>query len=240
MGIASTSLDYYAGDTLCKGEYFSPENSSGKLPVVLVCYAWDGLIDEVRDKARKLAESGYIAFALDVYGDGKTYSDITTELDEALGPYMADRGLLLERLQAGLAAAKTIPNADDSRIGSMGYCFGGMCVLDLARSGADDLKAAVSFHGALAPNDLSSPEILNTKLLVLHGHDDPMIPPEHVTGFMAEMTEKKADWQFVSYSGTVHAFTRPDANMPEIGAMYNPSTDRRSWQAMLNFFAEVL
>lgn len=240
MSIESINLDYYAGETLCKGEYFSPESSSGKLPVVLVCYAWDGLIDEVRDKARKLAESGYIAFAIDVYGGGKTYTDITTQLDEALGAYMADRGLLLERMQAALEAAKTIPNADVSRIASMGYCFGGMCVLDLARSGTADLKAAVSFHGALAPNGLDSPSSLNTKLLVLHGHDDPMIPQEHVAAFMTEMTEKKADWQFVSYSNTVHAFTRPDANMPEIGAMYNPSTDRRSWQAMLNFFAEVL
>jgi dienelactone hydrolase len=175
-----------------------------------------------------------------VYGGGKTFTDITTELDEALGPYMADRGLLLRRMEAGLAAAKTIPNADESRIASMGYCFGGMCVLDLARSGSKELKAAVSFHGALAPNGLDAPESLDTKLLVLHGHDDPMIPPEHVAAFMAEMTERKADWQFVSYSGTVHAFTRPDANMPEIGAMYNASTDRRSWQAMLNFFAEVL
>lgn len=240
MGIESKKLDYNEGETVCKGEYFVPNNATGKLPVVLICYAWDGLIDEVRDKARKLAESGYIAFAIDVYGGGKTFTDITTELDEALGPYMADRALLLRRMEAGLAAAKTIPDADESRIGSMGYCFGGMCALDLARSGSAELKAAVSFHGALAPSGLDAPESLNTKLLVLHGHDDPMIPPEQVAAFMAEMTEKKADWQFVSYSGTVHAFTRPGANMPEIGAMYNLSADRRSWQAMLNFFEEIL
>lgn len=240
MAIVSTKLDYEEGDTVCKGEYFAPNNATDKLPVVLVCYAWDGLIDEVRDKARKLAESGYIAFAIDVYGDGKTYTDITTQLDEALGPYMADRALLLRRMEAGLTAAKTIPNADDSRIAAMGYCFGGMCVLDLARSGTTELKAAVSFHGALAPNGLDTPKSLSSKLLVLHGHDDPMIPQEHVAAFKAEMTEKKADWQFVSYSDTVHAFTRPDANMPKIGALYNPTTDRRSWQAMLNFFTEVL
>jgi dienelactone hydrolase len=240
MAVVATQLNYFDGDTRCKGVYFSPENAQGPLPVVLVCHAWDGLIGEVRDKATKLADSGYIAFAIDVYGEGKTFSDMATQLNEALGPFMSDREMLLTRMQAALATAKEIPGADTRRIGAMGYCFGGMCILDLARAGGTELKAAVSFHGALIPNGLNNPATVDSKILCLHGYDDPMIPSEQVNAFMAEMTEKKADLQFVSYSNTVHAFTRPDANSPDVGAVYNPLTDRRSWQAMLSFFEEVL
>lgn len=240
MTIVATNLDYFDGTTRCKGEYFSPENATGPLPVVLVCHAWDGLIDEVRDKATKLAESGYIAFAIDVYGEGKTFSNMATQLDEALGPFMSDRAMLLGRMQAALKASRKIPGGDSERIAAMGYCFGGMCVLDLARAGGAQLKATVSFHGALGPNGLDTPAQIDSKILCLHGYDDPMIPPEQVNAFMTEMTQKKADWQFMSYSNTVHAFTRPDANLPEVGAVYNPLTDLRSWQAMLSFFEEVL
>ena len=240
MAVIATDLNYLDGDTLCKGVFYSPDQPSGPLPVVLVCHAWDGLIQEVRDKATKLAESGYIAFAIDVYGDGKTFSDMATQLNEALGPFMSDRAMLLARMQAALAAAKEIPGVDTNRIGAMGYCFGGMCVLGLARAGGTELKASVSFHGALVPNGLDTPAKVDTRIMCLHGHDDPMVPPEQVTAFMAEMTQKKADWQFVSYSNTVHAFTRPGANFPEVGAVYNPLTDKRSWQAMLSFFEETL
>jgi dienelactone hydrolase len=239
MTIVATNLDYFDGQTLCKGVYFYPKDAPGPLPVVLVCHAWDGLIQEVRDKAEKLAQAGYIAFAIDVYGNGKTWSDFR-EVGNVLAPVLGDRAGLLRRMQAALAAAGDIPGGDSHRIGAMGYCFGGLCVLDLARGGDDALKSAVSFHGALLPPGLASNGNISTKILVLHGNDDPMVPPEQVSDFMAEMTERKADWQLTAYSDTVHAFTRPDANMPEVGAVYNELTDRRSWQAMLNFFAEVL
>ncbi|MFT4520698.1 MAG: dienelactone hydrolase [Halioglobus sp.] len=239
MTSTATNLDYPAGDITCKGVYFTPDGASGPLPVVIVCHAWDGLNDEVRDKAAKLADSGYIAFAMDVYGDGKTMTDMS-ELESTLTPYMADRGMLLQRTQAALAAAKTIPGADTTRIGAMGYCFGGLAVLDLARAGGEDIQAFVSFHGGLGGNTLDNPATLSSKVLVLHGEDDPMVPPEEVAAFKAEMTAKKADWQLVAYSQTVHAFTRPGANDPAFGAVYNPTTDKRSWQAMLSFFAETL
>ena len=239
MTSTATTLEYTAGDTLCNGVYFVPEKANGPLPVVMVVHAWDGLNQEVRDKATKLADAGYIAFAVDVHGGGKTINDIA-ELLPTLTPYLEDRNLLLQRMQGALAAAKMIPGADPSRIGAMGYCFAGMAVLDLARAGGEELKAAVTFHAGLEGNTLDTPATLNAKILVLHGEDDPMVPPAIVAAFKQEMNAKKVDWQLHSYSQTVHAFTRPDANDPAFGAVYNLSADRRSWQAMLNFFTEVI
>lgn len=235
-----TVLEYSAGDTTCRGEYYTPENASGPLPVILVVHAWDGLIDEVRDKAIKLAtQSGYIAFAVDVYGNGKTYDDMA-QLVPALTPYLEDRGLLTARMEAAAAAARSIPGADASRIGAMGYCFGGMAVLDLARADSSNIKATVSFHGGLEGNTLDNPATISSKLLVCHGEDDPMVPPELVAAFKAELTAKQADWQLHAYGHTVHAFTRPAANDPAFGAVYSEAANRRSWQAMLNFFADEL
>lgn len=233
-----TRLEYQDGAQRCIGEYFLPVGQPVNSPVVLVVHAWDGLGDEVRDKASRLAAQGYIAFAIDVHGDGVLHTDFS-KVQEVLGPFMMDRPMLLNRLLAALEAAKTIPNADIGRIGVMGYCFGGTCALDLARSGGADIKAAVSFHGGLAGNGMEATKI-TAPVLVLHGHDDPMVPPEAVAEFQREMTTRHADWQLVSYGHTVHGFTRPEANNPDLGVVYNPLADKRSWQSMLQFFAEVL
>ena len=239
MSVTQTALDYFDGDTLCKGVVYAPDNSTSPLPVVLVIHAWDGLVQEVHDKAQRLAQAGYIAFGIDVYGGGKTLTDMS-QMMPTFEPFMTDRRVLLQRLMAAVDAAKTIANADTHRIAAMGYCFGGLCVLDLARGASADIKAVVSFHGSLLANGIDSSDPITAKLLVLHGNDDPLIPPEQVQSFITEMDGRKADWEFTAYSGTVHAFTRPDANDPEMGAMYNEAVDRRSWKAMLNFFADVL
>ncbi|CAA0121532.1 Uncharacterised protein [Halioglobus japonicus] len=233
-----TQLEYLAGDTRCIGEYYTPAEASGPTPVVIVCHAWDGLNDEVRDKSRKLADAGYIAFAIDVHGGGKVITDFAL-LMPTLTPYLENRALLVERMQGAYKAAATIPGADTSRIAAMGYCFGGMAVLDLARSGAD-LRGVVTFHGSLDGHTLDSPQTLDTKVLVLHGDDDPLVPPQSVVDFKKEMNAKQVDWQLHAYSHTVHAFTRPGANNPDFGTVYNAAADRRSWQSMLNFFNEVL
>ncbi|MEP5568619.1 MAG: dienelactone hydrolase family protein [Halioglobus sp.] len=238
MTAKGSTLEYLDGDLRCLGEVFRPEKQQGNLPVVLVVHAWDGLGDEVRGKASRLADQGYIAFAIDVHGAGTVHTDFST-VHDVLSPFMNDRAMLLRRLRAALAAAKTIEQADTERIGVMGYCFGGTCALDLARYSDPDIKAAVSFHGGLAGNDLETTKI-TAPVLVLHGNDDPMVPPEVVSEFQREMTERGADWQVVSYGHTVHAFTRPGANNPDLGVMYNPLADKRSWQAMLEFFEEVL
>lgn len=239
MSCESHILEYPAGDANCIGEYYVPKDAEGPLPIVVVVHAWDGLIDEVRDKCHRLAHEGYIAFAADIHGNGKTYSD-HSELEAALGPYMLDRGMLLERTQGAIEAAKTVPGADTTRMGAMGYCFGGMAVLDVARAGGLGVSGVVSFHGGLDGNTLDNPASTDCKVLVCHGQDDPMVPPAKVADFMAEMDAQNADWQLHAYSGTVHAFTRPAANDPAFGAVYNADADRRSWQAMRNFFDEVL
>ena len=239
MTSKATPIEYMAGPTLRKGVYFTPANASGPLPIVLVVHAWDGCNEEVQGKARKLAEAGYIAFAVDVLGGGRTMTDMA-DLMPTLTPFLQDRAMLLQRIQGAVAAAKTIPGADLSRMGAMGYCFGGMAVLDLARAGGDGVKGVVSFHGGLEGNTLDNPATVAVKVLVLHGEDDPMVPPALVAAFKAEMNAQQVDWQLHGYSHTVHAFTRPAANDPAFGAVYNPLADRRSWQAMLNFFAEVL
>lgn len=238
ISTTATELNYFDGDTECKGVFFRPDNASGPLPIVLLIHAWDGLAQEARDKAEKLAQSGYIAFAIDVYGEGKTLTDMA-DLGPTVAPFMTDRKVMLKRLRAAVDAAKTIPAADSNKIAAMGYCFGGLCALDLARGGHDDIKGVVSFHGALLPNEIDTPATISSKVLAIHGYDDPLVPIETVTAFKQEMTEKKADWQFVSYGHTVHAFTRPDANDPDHGIHYDAAADRRSWQAMLNFFEEI-
>ncbi|WP_101758016.1 dienelactone hydrolase family protein [Oceanicoccus sp. KOV_DT_Chl] len=239
MTTKATHIDYHDGNTICKGIYFTPENSREHLPVVLICHAWDGLVQEVKDKAIKLAESGYIAFAIDVYGNGKTLTDMA-DMMPTVAPFMADRKVLLKRLRAAVDAAKIIPGADSSKIAAMGYCFGGLCALDLARGGHNDIQSVISFHGSLLPNGIDTPHTIPAKILAIHGHDDPMVPPEQVAAFQQEMTDKKADWQFIAYGHTVHSFTRHDANNPDLGTVYNETADRRSWLTMLNFLTETL
>lgn len=240
MTSTATPLDYPADDgaTLCKGVYYTPDDGAGPLPVVLVTHAWDGLVQEVHDKAARLAGEGYIAFAIDLYGEGKTESD-SSKLMETIGPYLEDRALLLSRMQAALAAAKNIPGGDPARIGAIGYCFGGAAALDLAR-GDPGARAVVSFHGMLTGNGLDQRDPITAHVLVLHGEDDPLVPPEQVAQFKAEMKARRADWQLVAYGDTMHGFTRPGANNPDFGAVYNATSDARSWRAMLDFFAETL
>jgi dienelactone hydrolase len=237
MTAQATELDYYDGELLCKGTYYR-EESRTPLPIVLVTPAWDGVVEEVHEKARRLAEAGYIALVVDVYGGGKTLTDMA-QMMPAVESFMVDRTVLVRRMQAAVAAAKTIPDADSSNIAAMGYCFGGLCVLDLARGGGDQVKGVISFHGALMAADPPIGEPIAARVLVLHGEDDPLVPPQQVEAFKQEMTAAGVDWQLHAYGGTVHAFTRTGANDPASGAVYSEAADRRSWLAMLNFLEEL-
>lgn len=238
MALTTTTLDYRDGETVCRGFYTRPADAAGPLPVLLLCPAWDGLVQEVHDKAEKFAAEGYLVVGVDVLGEGRTLRDMA-ELEPALTPFMQDRAMLLRRLQAAVSAAQALPAADPGRMAAVGYCFGGLCALDLARSGGEAIRAAVSFHGGLAPNGLGDQPI-GAHVLVLHGRDDPLVPADQLAAFEQEMTERQADWQVVTYGHTAHAFTRPDANYPAGGILYNPVADRRSWQAATRFLGEVL
>ena len=237
MAIVSNTIDYLDQNVLLEGFFAYDDAIEGVRPVVLIHHAWGGRDEFVANKALKLAELGYLAFATDMYGKGvKGFS--ADENAKLMQPFMEDRSKLQTRVLAALQAVKLMPWADNNKIAAMGFCFGGLCALDLARTGADVL-GVVSFHGLLMPAENIPDPKIKAKVLVLHGHDDPMVPPEQMQGFQAEMTKAGADWQVHVYSGTMHAFTNPVANDPTFGTVYQPSADRRSWQAMQNFFSEI-
>jgi dienelactone hydrolase len=180
---------------------------------------------------------GYVGFAVDMYGKGILGSG-PEENARLMQPLMEDRAMLQKRMQAALHAVKSLPWVDDGKIAAIGFCFGGLCVLDLARTGAG-IKGVVSFHGLLVAPGNTQGNAIKAKVLALHGHDDPMVPPEQVLAFEREMTEAGADWQLHTYGHTMHAFTNPAANNPDFGTVYQADADRRSWQAMQNFLAEL-
>lgn len=226
----------HQGATL-EGFLAYPSTKSKKLPGVILCHAWRGRDDFVCKKAEFIAkEWGYAAFALDLYGKG-ILGGTKEENIALMTPFMNDRHFLLSRLEASLQTFQKQPIVDNDNIAIMGFCFGGLCALDLARSGAD-LAGAISVHGILeAPKDLKRRNI-SSKILALHGHDDPMVPPDQVLHFEQEMTSAGADWQVHVYGQTMHAFTNPIANDPAFGTVYNPTADRRAWQTINNFLKE--
>lgn len=232
-------IDYKEGSTTLEGFVAFDAATKTKRPTVIVAHAWGGQDDFARQKAQALAELGYVGFALDVYGKGKRGSTME-ENAKLMQPFVDDRALLRRRLLAAVDAVKAHAMVDGNHIGAIGYCFGGLCVLDLARSAARGVRGVVSFHGLFAPPELGAQERITANVLALHGWDDPMATPDAVLAFAREMSGAKADWQLHAYGNTVHAFTNPDANMADKGILYNKDADRRSWQEMVNFFEEVL
>jgi len=230
-------IEYRDGETLLEGFLCYDESQPGPRPTVLISHAWAGLNEFVERKARRLAWQGYACFALDNYGKGKR-GTTPEECGALMTPFMNDRKLLLKRLQAGLATATSMPIVDSRRIAIMGFCFGGLCALDLARSDAD-IRAAVSFHGLLKPSGLTEPKV-RAKVLMLHGYDDPLAPPADVLAVAKEFTDAGADWQLHAYGHTVHAFTNPQAQDRNGGMQYDEAADRRSWHALEEFLAEAL
>ncbi len=231
-----TAFTYTDGDTVCEG-YVALPNGAGPHPTVLIAHNWAGQTAADNGVADRLAALGYIGIAIDVYGQGLR-GDPMGDNSVLMGPWMADRAGLQRRLLAAVSAAAAHPAIDSTRIAIIGYCFGGLCALDVARSATPLIKAAVSFHGVYAPNGLAAQPI-SAKVLVLHGWDDPMTPPDATVALANELSAAGADWQIHAYGGTMHAFTAPGANNPASGIMYNADADRRSWQAMTNFVGEV-
>jgi dienelactone hydrolase len=212
--------------------------STSRRPGVLVVHQWMGLTENERMRARMLAEMGYIAFAVDVYGRGIRPSNVNEAREQAM-KYYGDRVLFRERLAAGLAQLKGNPRVDAARIAAIGYCFGGGGVLELARSGAD-IAGVVSFHGTLDTPNPDDARAIKAKVLVCHGAADPHVTQEAVQGFVKEMEAAHVDYQLIMYAGAVHAFTQKEAgNDPSTGAAYNAAADRRSWKHMQDFFAEI-
>ena len=235
MNITTKPVEYMDGKTECIGYLAWDESFADPKPCVMVGHAWGGRNGFAEDKAIQMAAQGYVGFAIDVYGEGQS-GENTVENEALMMPFVNDRKMLLKRLKAAMKAAQGLEQVDADNIAMMGYCFGGLCTLDLARSGAD-LKAAISFHGLFNGNGLPAKKI-KASVLALHGWDDPMVPPAAVIELGAELTAAKCDWQIHAYGGTKHAFMVPEANDPKNGVQYNAVAEKRAWAATLDLLAE--
>lgn len=231
-------IEYKDNDVLLEAYCAYDDKTSGKKPAVLVAHDWSGRNDFAIEKANRLAQMGYVGVALDAYGKGK-FGTTNEEKSALIKPFLEDRQLILRRMLAGLEMAKQQPYIDSQKIGAMGFCFGGLCVLDLARSGAD-LRGVVSFHGLLHAPEGAKPHAIKAKVLALHGYDDPMVKPEMMVQFANEMTQLKANWEMDVYGNTMHAFTNPKAHDTGLGLVFEQQANDRSMAAMERFFKEVL
>ena len=238
MALHEQLVDYLDGDTRLQGFFCHDDSYVGAQPAVLISHTWSGRDEFVERKARRLAWHGYASFALDLYGGGKRGQTVA-ENQALMAPFMQDRKLLARRMNAALTAVKSQSVVDGRRVAAMGFCFGGLCALDLARSGAD-VRGVASFHGLLKPNGLPPAAKINARILIMHGYDDPMAPPEDMLAIAKEFTQAGADWQLHAYGHTVHAFTNPQATNPSGGMAYNDRADRRSWHSLIQFLEEVL
>ena len=227
-------VNYLVQDKQFKAFVAYPEQQNS--PLVLIVHTWAGRDEFVQNKAIELAQEGFVAMAVDMYGDARVGAS-TEENQSMMAPLIEDREKLKSVITAAVETGKQLEGVDTSKIAAIGYCFGGLVVLDLARSGID-INGVVSFHGLLMGSDISDKGI-QAKVLVLHGERDPMVPLSMIDEFQQEMTEAQADWQLHSYGNAYHAFTNPDANDPDFGTQYNQNADKRSWQSMKNFFSEI-
>lgn len=214
------------------------DEAAGPRPGVLIAHAWGGRGELEEATARRLADAGYAGFALDLFGKG-VRGGKREENAALIKPFLADRQLLADRMLCALNVLREQVEVDSERVAAIGYCFGGLCVLDLARSGAE-VRGVVSLHGLFSPPDPPPGKRITAKVLALHGHDDPMVPPEAVDALASELTRAGADWQIHVYGGAMHAFTNPKANDPDFGTVYDATADRRAGITLGNFLAEVL
>lgn len=235
--VRTKAIEYKDGDTVLTGLLAWDDAATGKRPGVLVVHEWWGLNDYAKSRAEKLAAEGYVAFALDMYGDGKV-----TDHPEQAGAWMEEITGNIEtwtrRARLGLDVLNSQDQVAGGSLAAIGYCFGGATVMQMAYAGAD-LRAVASFHGSLPP----PPESVTTitpRIFVAHGRDDAFIPKERVLAFQDGLDRVKATWDMTIYSGTRHGFTNPDAGGYGIeNIQYNQRADKDSWAAMLTMFEDV-
>ena len=235
MTIQTKLLNYECDGVRLEG-YLAWDDSIESAPGILVSHAWGGRSEFEESKAVALAGMGFIGFAIDMYGDGKRGNN-PEENEGLMTPLLADRELLGRRIEAAVEILRQQPQVKSEKVAAMGYCFGGLCVLDLARRGSD-VRGVISFHGLFTP---PSDEIrpISAKVLCLHGYQDPMALPESVVALGEEMSKAEADWQLYAYGRALHSFTNPEADDRDFGTVYDADADRRSWLALTNFLEEI-
>jgi dienelactone hydrolase len=242
--VVTEPVAYKSGDTALEGYLAYDDAIQGKRPGVLVIHEWWGLNDYSKERARQLAQMGYVAFAADMFGKGVVTTD-PAEAGKLAGQFRENwlqggRKLMRDRAQAGLDVLAKHPLVDPTRLAAIGYCFGGTAALELAFSGAN-LAAVVPFHGGLTAPDPADLPNIKARFLILHGADDPTVKPEAITALQDGLRKAHVDWQMVYYGGAVHGFTNPaNAGSTSPAVMYDAKAARRSWEAMTAFFDEVL
>jgi dienelactone hydrolase len=235
--VVGQTVEYRHQDTVMQGYLAYDDAIEGKRPGVLVVHEWWGLNEFAKQRADKLAEMGYAALAVDMYGAGK----VTQDPEEArkLAGHVRSTSLMRERARAGLEVLRKHNLVDPQSLAAIGFCFGGTTVLELAYSGAD-VKGVVSFHGGLTapkPEDMKN---LKASILILHGAEDPHVKPEEIKAFQEAMRQAGADWQMIYYGGAVHGFANPQAGRDKSkGVAYDPKAAARSWQHMQIFLQEI-
>jgi dienelactone hydrolase len=235
--VETEQVTYKEGETVLHGYLAYDDSVDSRRPGVLVVHEWWGLNEHARDKAEALAKEGYVAFAVDMYGEGKV-TDHPKQAGEWAGFVRKHQDIGKARFLAAYNLLRDHKLTEDHKIAAIGYCFGGYVVLSMALEGIP-LKAAVSFHGSF-PSKGAEPGRIKAKILVCHGADDPLIAADDISRFQETLKQAGVDWQFVSYGGAKHSFTNPDADKRGMEALgYSPLADRRSWIAMLALFKEV-
>lgn len=235
--VVTEQVVYEHEQTSLKGYMAYDDAMEGRRPGVLVVHEWWGLNEYILMRAQKLAGMGYVAFAVDMYGEGMSTKD-PKEASRMAG-HLRGKPLMRQRALAGLKKLAEDKRVDPKRIATIGFCFGGTTVLELAYDGAE-LVGVISFHGGLTqpkPEDIAK---IRARFLVLHGAEDPFIKPEAITGFQESMIRAGLDWQMVFYGGAVHSFSNPGAgNDKARGAAYDQKAAERSWRHMQMFFEEI-
>ncbi len=237
--LRTQTVEYYDGSTKCEGFLAYDDATADARPGVLVCPEWWGLTDYPKRRAEQLARLGYVAFVADIYGGGQVTAE-PAEATRLSKPFGADRALVRRRAGAALDVLMNDKRVDKAHVAAIGYCFGGMAVLELARGGSP-LAGVVAFHGSLGRTDAEGPDHITGKVLVCHGADDPLVPAPALAAFEQEMKREKVDYEIDLYGGAMHAFTNPAAATYHVaGVAYDAEADRRSWASAQDFLAEVL
>lgn len=237
--VQTEAVEYSHGDTKLTGYLMYDDAVTGKRPGVIVVHEWWGLNDYAKQRARMLAELGYVAFAIDMYGDNRV-----TEHAKEAGAWLKQITENVDQWQAralaGLDVLKRSDRVDGERLAAVGYCFGGATVMQMAYAGSD-LDGVVSFHGSLPPATADQQKQIKASVLVAHGSADSFVPAERVQAFQQALDAAGADWRMVTYGGVRHGFTNPDAGAYGIDKLaYDPEADQDSWAEMKAFLTEVL
>ncbi len=237
MTIQTRLVEYRHGDLVLEGLLAWDDALRGPRPAVAISHTWAGRSVFEEGKAQVLAQQGYVGFAIDMYGKG-VRGGTPEESTALMTPLMQDRPLLQQRITNAVTVLREQSEVDPGRVAAIGYCFGGLCVLDLARTGSD-VRGVASFHGLFGAPGNTRGNKISASVLCLHGYDDPMVPPQAVLDLASELTGAGADWQVHAYGNTVHSFTNPEADNVAMGAAYDRRADRRSSLALSHFLEEI-